>query len=94
MFVCISGLLISLDALVTEVDGADDDGIGERGAMGGSSGYRFIFCIARADCVIGAFIGLVICVKLVLFGSLDNIGLLMTGDNDGLPVLSTLLIMW
>lgn len=38
------------------------------------------------DCVIGAFIGFVICVKLVLFGSLDDIGLLMTGNNDGLLI--------
>jgi len=48
----------------------------------------------RIDFVIGAFIDLFICIKLVLFRSLDDIGLLMTGDNYDLPVLLTLLITY
>lgn len=37
--------------------------------------------------------GLVICVVFILFGSLVNIGFLMSGNNDGLPDLLTLLIV-
>lgn len=39
-----------------------------------------------------AFVGLVFCIVLVLVFGLFDIGLLMTEDNDGLPVLLTLLI--
>lgn len=38
------------------------------------------------DCVI-------VCVGIVLLDGLIGIGSLMTGDNDGLPVLLTLLIL-
>lgn len=48
---------------------------------------------SRVGCLRGAFMDLVICVELFLFKSLDDIGLLMTGDNDGLAVLLPLLIV-
>lgn len=47
----------------------------------------------RVDCVVDAFIALVICVEFVLFRSFVDIGFLMIGDKDGLPVLLPLLIM-
>lgn len=48
--------------------------------------------LRRVVCGVYAFVGLVICVALVLILGLFVIGLLMTDDNDGLPVLLTLLI--
>jgi hypothetical protein len=48
--------------------------------------------LRRVVCEESAFVGLVICVALVLILGLFVIGLLMTDDNDGLPVLLTLLI--
>jgi len=47
----------------------------------------------RLICVLGAFIGLVIGIKLVLFVSLDEMNLIMTGDTVGLPVLLMLFVM-
>lgn len=47
--------------------------------------------LGRVVCEVCAFVGLVICVALVLILGLFDIGL-MTDDNDGLPVLITLLI--
>jgi len=43
--------------------------------------------------VVVAFIDLLICIEFVLFESLDDIGILKTGDNEGLHVLLMLLNM-
>jgi len=43
-------------------------------------------------CELYAFVDLVVCVTLDLIVGLFDIGLLMTDNNDGLPVLLTLLI--
>jgi len=48
--------------------------------------------LSRVVCELYAFVDLVVCVTLDLIVGLFVIGLLMTDDNDGLPVLLTLLI--
>lgn len=48
--------------------------------------------LRRVVCEMCAFVGFAICVALVLILGLFDIGLLMADDNDGLPVLLTLLI--
>ena len=48
--------------------------------------------LRRVVCELYVFVDLVVCVTLDLIMGLFDIGLLMTDDNDGLPVLLTLLI--
>jgi len=64
LLVCIFGLLISFDLEVAEDDGVDDGGVGERGVTVEEVAIDLLFVQRdNVGCLIGAFMGLVICVN-------------------------------
>ena len=85
-------MLISLVAV--DVDGRSVGVvvIGEWGEVAEVVVLGIFVRLSRVVCELYAFVDLVVCVTLDLIVGLFDIGLLMTDDNDGLPVLLTLLI--
>ena len=73
---------------------ADDDnvgvvGVGELGEEEEEVILGTLERLRRVGCERYSFLDLVVCVGIVLLLGLFDNGLLMTGDNDGLPVLLT-----